>query len=85
MTISIPEKLAPQQSLYYNRTFSRFWTHSDDRPKILTYHQTSPNIYLLTNCPIKIKVSQAQDNWFILKEASTYKRGVHRSAHPRYE
>ena len=32
-------KLAPQQSLYYNQSFSRFGTHFDDRPKILTYRQ----------------------------------------------
>ena len=53
------EKLAPQQSLYCNRSFSRLGTHFDDRPKILTYRQISPNNFLLTNCPVKITDSQA--------------------------
>ena len=53
------EKLAPQQSLYYNRSCSRFGTHFDDKPTILTYRQISPNIFLLTNCRMKITVSQA--------------------------
>ena len=34
---------------------------------------------------MKIKVSQAQSNWFVFKEAPAYKRGVPRSAQPRYE
>ena len=32
---------------------------------------------MLTNCPMKIKISQAQNNWSVLKEALVYKRGVH--------
>ena len=48
------EKLASQQSLYYN--------------------QNSTNIFLLPNCPMKIKVIQAQSNWFVFKEALAYKR-----------
>ena len=34
---------------------------------------------------MKINVSQAQSNWFVFKEAPAYKRGVRRSAQPRYE
>ena len=33
-------KIAPQQSLYYNRRFSRFRTHFDKRPK-----KNSPTIF----------------------------------------
>ena len=49
MTVSIfwIEKSALQQSLYYNRSFSQFRTHFDDRPKILTYRQISSNIFCL--------------------------------------
>ena len=31
------EKLAPEQSLYYNRSISWLGTHFNDRPKMLTY------------------------------------------------
>ena len=41
------EKLAPQKLLYCNQSFSRFETHFDDRPKILTYRQIPPNIFYL--------------------------------------
>ena len=34
---------------------------------------------------MKIKVSQAQNNWFDFKETPVYKRGMRRSGHPRYE
>ena len=34
---------------------------------------------------MKTKVSQAQNNWFVVKATSVYKRGVRRSAHPQYE
>ena len=34
---------------------------------------------------MKITVSQAQKNGFVFKETPVYKRGVRRSAHPRYE
>ena len=34
---------------------------------------------------MKKKVSQAQSNWFVFKEAPPYKSGVRRSAQPRYE
>ena len=34
---------------------------------------------------MKIKVSQAQGNWFVFKEAPAYKRGVRRSAQPQPE
>ena len=34
-------------------------THFDDRPQILTFRQISPNIFLLTNCPMKITVGPA--------------------------
>ena len=49
MSISSPlnEKLEQQKLLYCNQRFSRFWTHFDDRPKILTYRQISPNIFHL--------------------------------------
>ena len=53
------EKLATKQPLYCKWSFSRLGTHFDDRPKILTYRQISPNISLLTNCPKKVTVSQA--------------------------
>ena len=35
--------------------------------------------FWLTNCPMKITVSPAESNWFVLKEALAYKRGVRRS------
>ena len=41
-----------------NQSCSRFVTHFDDKPKILTYRQISPNIFFLKKCPMKIKVSQ---------------------------
>ena len=34
---------------------------------------------------MKIKVSQAQSDWFVFEEAATYKRAVRRSAQPQYE
>ena len=34
---------------------------------------------------MKIKVSQAQSNCLVFKEAPAYKRGVQRSAQPQYE
>ena len=43
-------------------------------PKTLTYHQLGPNIFLLKNCAITIRVCQTQSNWFVFKEASAYKR-----------
>ena len=54
-------KLASQQSFYHNQSFSRFGTHFGDSPTILPYRQISPNIFLLTNCSTKIKVSQSTD------------------------
>ena len=39
------EKLALQQLFYYNQSCSRFATHLDDKPRILTYSQISPNIF----------------------------------------
>ena len=78
------EKLAPQKLLYCNQSFSRFETHFDDRPKILTYRQIPPNIFYL-RLSYEKKVSQAQNNWFIVKETLVYQRGVRRSAHPWYE
>ena len=69
------EKLAPQQLL--NQICSRFVTHFDDKPKTSTYRQISPDIFfLLTKCPLKIKVSQAKSSWFAFKEAPAYKTGV---------
>ena len=41
--------------------------------------------FLLANCPMKIKVCEAENNWFVFKEAPAYKRGKRRSAHPRHE
>ena len=38
--------------------FFPFWDHLDDRPKILTYRQIFPDIFLLTSCPMKITVNQ---------------------------
>ena len=34
---------------------------------------------------MKIKVSQAKNNWFVFKETPIYKRGVSGSARPWYE
>ena len=51
----------------------------------MTYRQIPPNIFLPTDCPMKIKVSQAQSNWFVFKEAPLYKSGVGRCAQPQYE
>ena len=34
---------------------------------------------------MKVKVSQAQNEWFVFKETPAYKRGVRRSVYPRYE
>ena len=48
MTALWNEKLALQKLLYCNQSFSQFWTHFDDRPKILTYRQISPNIFYLS-------------------------------------
>ena len=52
------QKYTLQQALYYDWSFSRFGTYFDGRPKILTYHQISSNAVLLTNCPMKVTVSQ---------------------------
>ena len=52
------QKYTLQQALYYDWSFSRFGTYFDGRPKILTYHQISSNAFLLTNCPMKVTVSQ---------------------------
>ena len=41
--------------------------------------------FLLSDCPMKVKVSQAESNWFAFKEAPAYKRGMRRSAHTWYE
>ena len=46
----------------------------------MTYRQIPPNIFLPTDCPMKIKVSQAQSNWFVF-----YESGVGRCAQPQYE
>ena len=40
---------------------------------MLTYRQISPNIFLLANCPMKIKASQAQSNQIVFKQAPAYK------------
>ena len=50
------QKYTLQKALYWS--FSRFGTYFDCRPKILTYHQISSNAFLLTNCPMKVTVSQ---------------------------
>ena len=34
----------------------------------MTYRQIPPDIFLPTDCPMKIKVSKAQSNWFVFKE-----------------
>ena len=49
--------------------------------------QIPPNIFLPTDCLMKIKVSQAQvfGIWFVFKEAPVHKKGVQRSAQPRHE
>ena len=59
----------PQQLLYYNRSFSRSRTYSYDSIDNID-RQISPNIFLFTNYPTKIKISQAQSNWFGLKETN---------------
>ena len=65
-----------QQLLYYNQSCSRFVTHFDDKPEILTYYQISPNIFFADKLFYRNKVNQAKNNWFVLKEAPAYKRGV---------
>ena len=70
------EKLTPQQLLYYNQSCSRFVTHFDDKPEILTYYQIFPNIFFADKLSYGNKVNQAKSNWFVLKEAQAYKRGV---------
>ena len=70
------EKSTPQQLLYYNQSCSRFVTHFDDKPEILTYYQIYPNICFVDKLSYASKVSQAKSNWFVLKEAQAYKRGV---------
>ena len=42
-------------------------------------------IFFTQDCPMKIKISQAQNNWFVFKETPVYKRVVRRSARPRCE
>ena len=83
MTISIPQKW--KNSITAVTLLSpKFFvvTHFDGRPRILTYRQISRNIFLFIDCPMKVKVSQAQINWFVHKEALTSKKEVHRSANP---
>ena len=70
------EKLTSQQLLYYNQSCSRFVTHVDDKPEILTYRQISPNICFNGKLSNGNKVNQVKSNWFVLKEAPAYKRGV---------
>ena len=73
ITINISKKLAPEQSLYYKRTFSLFETNFDDRTKILVYRKNFPKnlfAYKLFHKNIKVGVIGQ------LKETST---------HPRYE
>ena len=57
MTINIPlnEKLAPQQRLYYSKSFSGFGIHFDDGPKILTCRRISPNFFCLQTVILKQK------------------------------
>ena len=71
------EILTPQQLLYYNQSCSRLVTHFDDKPEILTYYQISPDIFFFADkLSYGNKVNEAQSNWFVLKEATSYKRGV---------
>ena len=71
------EKLTPQQLLYNNQSCSRFVTHFDDKLEILlTDRQISPNIFFADKLSYGNKVNQAKRNWFVLKEAPAYKRGV---------
>ena len=42
-----------EQLLYYKWSFSRFGTHFDEMPKMLTYSQISKKYFLLANCPTK--------------------------------
>ena len=71
------EKLTPQELLYYNQSCSRFVTHFDGKPEILTYYQISPNIFFFADkLSYGNKVSEAQCNWFVLKEAPACKKGV---------
>ena len=70
------DKLTPQQLLYYNQSCSRFVTHFDDKPEILTYRQISPNIFFADKLSYGNQVNQIKSNWFVLKEAPAYKREV---------
>ena len=70
-TISIPlkKKLALLESLYYkNQSFPWFDTHFDERPKILTYRQTSPNIFWLRNKKVKHRAQRECFKFFITKD-----------------
>ena len=42
-------------------------------------------IFFIEDCPMKIKESQAQNNWLLFKETPIYKRVVRRSARPQHE
>ena len=61
-------KISTKLLLYCNQIFPWFGTRFDDRPKVLTYRQIPQNIFLLRDCPIKTKVSEAQSNYFVFKE-----------------
>ena len=63
----IATELALQKLLYCNQIFSPFGTHFNDSPKTLNYRQVPPNMFYL-GCPMKIKVSQAQNNWLVFQE-----------------
>ena len=46
MTISIPPNSEISTTVVYNRCFSRFGTHFDDRPKMLTFCVFERHFYL---------------------------------------
>ena len=66
--------LAPEQSLCYNRSFSRFGIHFDDTPTTLTYRQISPNFFRLQTVLQKVQVSQVESNWLVFQKVAAFKR-----------
>ena len=85
MTISIPLKWGISTTavpLLKQPKFSRFGTHFDDMPKILTYRQISPNIFLKKWKQKSVK-HRAQREFFkfFIKKIS-WNRRICRDSHP---
>ena len=84
VNMKLNEKLAPEQSLFYKRSFSRFGTHFDGRPKMLTYGQHFSKTCFAHKLSYKIRKLlkyRAVDSFFRRQKLT----GAYRSAHPQYE